>query len=78
MDNRQHVPSDSIGANKVTKKASNVPKSVGFVSMNGIVILRELLFEEIRPKAIDLRKSLPNETIKFGISSFLSRALDDH
>lgn len=78
MDDRQHVPANGIVADQVPEELRNVAEFVRFITMDGIVVLGEGRLEEIRPKTVDFCEPLSNQTVKFGVGSFLGATFNDH
>lgn len=72
------MPAESVGREHVSKKFGNVADFVGFVAMNGIIILAEGVFEEVGPHAVDLGESLADEAVEFSIGALLRAALHHH
>lgn len=72
------MPTNSVSAKHMAKEASDIPQTVGLVAMNGFIVFGEGGFEEVTPEAIDLRKSLTDQTVEFGVCSFLGATLDNH
>lgn len=62
----------------MAKETANVTQLVGFISMNGIVILLKRFLECIGPNSVKLAESLADETVKVGICSFLGTTFDNH
>lgn len=54
------MPSYTIRANDMAEKASNVTQAIGLVSVNGLVVLDELLLKLVCPEAIETGKPLTN------------------
>lgn len=59
------MPTDGIGAEEVAKEAGHIPQAVRLVPVDGVVVFRECLLEQVSPQPVQLCKSLPNETEKF-------------
>jgi hypothetical protein len=54
------------------------PESVVLVSMNRLVVLREIRLEKFGPHAIKLAEPLADETVELLVGPLLTSALDDH
>lgn len=78
MNNRQDVPADGIGTQKMSEKPSDVAKAVGLVAVDGLIVLGEGLFELVRPESIESSKPLANETVEFEVCALLGAAFNDH
>lgn len=78
MDDREDMPSESIGAQEMTEKPGNISEAIGFIAMNRIVICGEGFLEQVGPKSIELCKSFTDKSEKLGISFLLRAALDNH
>lgn len=72
------MPSDRIGAQSMTEKASDVSESVRFISVDRIVVFCEGLLEEVGPESVDLSKPLTDETVELRVGLFLRATLNDH
>lgn len=62
----------------MAKEAANITELVGFISMNGVIILLERFLERIGPNSVKLAESLADETVKVGVCSFLGTTFDNH
>jgi hypothetical protein len=62
----------------MAKKPSDVSKAVGFIAVDGVIVLGKRLFELICPKSVYAGEALANQAIEFGICLFLRTALDNH
>ena len=78
VDDVEDSPRDSVRRDEVTEEATDVSKSVGLVSMDGVVVVGEGLFEGVAPDSIDLAESFSDETVEGGVRPFLGATLDDH
>lgn len=67
----QRRPADAIGREKVAKEAGDVTKTIGFVSVDRVVIVGEALCERFGPLAMKLAEALAHVAIEFAISSLL-------
>lgn len=72
------MPPNSVAAELVSKKSGNIPQSVGFIPMNGVVVACEGLLKLIGPEAVDLSKPLANEAVELLIRLILGATFDDH
>lgn len=78
VDDRENVPADCFATEQMTEKASNVPKSIRLISMDGVVVLAEGFLKKLGPKAIEFREAFANEAEEFGVGPLLRAAFDDH
>jgi hypothetical protein len=78
VDSTDDVPANSIGRKKVTKELCDNAKTVGFQTMNCIVVLDKRSLEELVPHAVDLTKTLTDQAEELVVSTFLGATLNDH
>jgi len=62
----------------MAEKLGDDAKTVGFQTVNCIVVFDKRSFKELVPHAIDLAKTLTNQAEEFVVSTFLGTALDNH
>jgi hypothetical protein len=55
----------------MAEKPCNIAKAVGFISVDGVIVIFEGLFESVRPCLVKSAESLPYETVESGIGAFL-------
>jgi hypothetical protein len=72
------LPPNRVGRQEVPEKLSDDSQAVRFVPMDRLVILGEHVLKQVLPEAIELAKSLSNETEKLVVCAFLTAAFDDH
>jgi hypothetical protein len=60
------------------EKTCNVAQAVGFVSMDGGIVVVEGLFAGVGPYAVELAESLADEAVEVRIGTFLRTTFDDH
>jgi hypothetical protein len=78
VDSTDDVPANGIGRKKVAEELCDDAKTVGFQTMNRIVVLDKRSLEELVPHAVDLAKTLTDQAEELVISTFLGATLDDH
>lgn len=78
MDGAKDVPANGVGRKEVAKELGNDAQTVRLVSVDGIVVLGEGLFEKLLPHAIELAKTLTDQAEELVVGTFLRAALDDH
>lgn len=79
LDHFKDGPAYGIGGQLVSEETANVSETVGLVSMDGIVIGLEGLFETFSPGRIRLvTESLSHQTVELGVGSLLRATLDNH
>lgn len=62
----------------MSKEFGNVTESVGFVSVDRIVVCAEGFFEEFGPETVELCETLTDQAVEFAVCALLGAALDDH
>jgi hypothetical protein len=62
----------------MAKETGYIAQTIGFVSMDCVVILGEGGFEKIRPETVDFRKSFSNKAVEFRVCSLLGTTFNDH
>jgi hypothetical protein len=72
------MPSNSTGREEVSEELSNYAQSVGFISMDGLVVFDKRLFEELCPKPIQLAEALTDVAVELVVCALLAAALNDH
>lgn len=78
VDDGEHMPPNRVSAQYVAKEARNVAQPVGFVAVNGIIVFRKGLLEQVTPETVELRKPLSDQAIELGIRPFLRATFDNH
>lgn len=78
MNDAEYVPANGVSREKMAEELGYNTKAVGFVSVNGVVVLCERLLEKLLPHAVDLAESLTDETKKLVVRAFLRTALNNH
>lgn len=71
MHDGQDVPANRVGAEHVPKETGDVPESVCFVAMDGIVVLRKGGFKLVDPEAVELGEAFTDEPVELGVGSLL-------
>lgn len=72
------MPSDGVVADHVSKEPRDVAQTVGFITVDRVIIFGERSLKQVRPEPVDLGESLTDQAVKFGVCSLLRTALDDH
>lgn len=62
----------------MSKESGDGAKTVGLVTVNGVVVLHEGLLKEVGPQSIDFGQSLSNKSIEFLVCRTLRAGLNDH
>ena len=57
-------PGNRVGSEQMTKEPGNITKTVGFVSVNGEVVVLESLLKGFIPDSVELAKTFSDETIE--------------
>lgn len=78
VDDGEHMPPNRVVAQDVAKEPGNVAQPVGFVAVNGIIVFRKGLLEQVGPETVELRKPLSDQAIELGIRPFLRATFDNH
>lgn len=78
LDDMEDGPFDRIARQKMAKELSNNPKTVCFVSVDRLVILREHRREKVPPQSIQLAEAFANQAVEFVEGAFLAATFDDH
>lgn len=78
LDDVEDGPGNGVGRELMSEEASDVSKSVRFVSVNRVVVRLEALLVRDRPDLVELRESLSHESVELGVGSFLRATFDDH
>lgn len=78
MDAGENMPAEGVRGEHVSEELGNVTDLVGFVAMNGVIILPEGVLEEVGPHAVDFGEALAYQAIEFGVGALLGTALHDH
>ena len=64
LDALHDGPVDRVGGEEMTKEAGDITETVGFVAMDGVVVVGERLLEALVPDAVQLAEALSNETVE--------------
>ena len=62
----------------MAEESSNVTKTVGFVSVNGEVVVLESLFKRFVPDPVEFAETFSDETIERRIRPLLGATFDNH
>lgn len=57
-------PRNGVGAKQMSKKAADVAQPIGFIPMNGGVVISECGFEAICPYSVQFAESLSDKPIE--------------
>ena len=60
------------------EKTRNIAQAVGFVPMDGGIVVIESLFEGVGPYAVELAESFAYEAVEVGVGTLLRATFDDH
>lgn len=78
MDDGHDVPANRICANHVAEEPGNVAQPIRLIPMDCVVVFGECGLEQVGPQTIDLCESFPDQSVEFGVGTFLRATLDDH
>jgi predicted GTPase len=78
VDSADDMPANSVGREKMTEELCDNAKTVGFQTMNCVVVLDKRSLKELIPHAVDLAKTLTNQAKELVVSTFLGATLNDH
>lgn len=71
MDDVEDRPGDSVRCDQVAEEPTDITELVGFVSMDGLVVLCESFLEGFCPDPVELAEAFTDETVKVGVGAFL-------
>jgi hypothetical protein len=74
----KNVPANCVARYQVSKELSDDAQSVGFISMDRVVIFCEHVLKQFSPKPVEFTESLANEPKELIVSPLLTTTLDDH
>ena len=78
LDAVEDVPRDGIRRDEVSEEPRDVPETVRFVSVDGLVVLTERLLEAIEPNTVQPAKAFSDEPVERRIRPLLRTTLYDH
>lgn len=78
VDDGERGPAHTVGRIEVTEEARDVAEAVGLVSMDGVVVVAEALFEVVGPLAMELAEALAHVAVELAVGALLGAALYDH
>lgn len=62
----------------MTEESGDVAETVGFVTVNGLVVGGKRLFEILAPNSVEFAESFANEAVEVRVRAFLGTTLNDH
>ena len=78
VDVVQNVPTNGITRNQMSKELSNDAQSVGFVPVDGFVLLRKHILEQFSPEPVQFAETFTYKSVELAIRTFLGTTFDDH
>lgn len=78
FDGTEVGPRYRVISKHVSKETRDVTEPVRLISMNGVVIAAEGLFDRLHPNTIEPTKPFPDEAVKCRVRTLLRTTLDNH
>lgn len=62
----------------MAEKLGDNAKTVGLVTVDGVVVLGKHVLKQVLPESVELAEALADQTKEFVVGSLLAATLDDH
>lgn len=72
------MPPYRVGGEQVCEELGDDAQAVRLEAVDGFVVVREALFKEIGPHAVDFAEALADHTVELLVGTLLTGALDNH
>jgi hypothetical protein len=71
-------PGDRVRCEEVTKESSNIPETIGLITMDRGIVVAKCRFKTVRPYAVKLGETFANEAVESRVGPFLRATFNNH